>query len=338
MLFGALFSALILLRTGAEYWPHGAEKLNVPLATVNTFVLIASSVTVVMAWASLRLKDFAKFKLYMWLTFACGLGFMVIKAIEYSSKFSHHIYPSTDNFYATYFLLTGLARSARHRRHGGVRLLPGAGRQDVADRARALHQPDRGRRSLLALRRPGLDLPLPDPLSTVRRDMGGHTVEEIKQETRVYRNVFLALAAFTAITVAISYLDVSFGVALALALLVATVKGSLVACYFMHLLSERKLIYTVLWITVDLLPRADDPAPRHHPGIGGGLTMSLRIFHVLFVALSIALSAMVAGWGIQQYLTLGDRGGLWLAAFFFVVGLALVLYGAQYFKKLKELS
>ncbi len=108
MLFGALFSALILLRTGADYWPHGADKLNVPLATVNTFVLIASSVTVVMAWASLRLKEFGKAKMYLWATFACGLGFMVIKAIEYGSKFSHGITPATDNFYATYFLLTGL--------------------------------------------------------------------------------------------------------------------------------------------------------------------------------------------------------------------------------------
>ncbi len=80
--------------------------------------------------------------------------------------------------------------------------------------------------------------------------MGGHSVEEIKKETRIYRNVFFALGAFTIVTVAISYLDVSFGVALGLALLVATIKGSLVACYFMHLLSERKLIYTVLLITV----------------------------------------------------------------------------------------
>ena len=66
--------------------------------------------------------------------------------------------------------------------------------------------------------------------------------------------------------------------------------------------------------------------------------MSLRVFHVLFIALSIALSAMVAGWGVQQYLTLGDRGGLALAALFFVVGLALVLYGTKYFHKLKELG
>ena len=60
---------------------------------------------------------------------------------------------------------------------------------------------------------------------------------------------FTALAAFTAITVGISYMRVNFVLALTLALLVATIKGTLVACYFMHLLSERKLIYAVLLMT-----------------------------------------------------------------------------------------
>ena len=108
MLFGALFSSYVLLRSSAAEWPVGAELLNIPLATVNTFVLIASSVTVIMSWASLRLNDFGKYKLYMGLTFLCGLIFMVIKAFEYGSKFSHHIYPAKDNFYAIYFTLTGL--------------------------------------------------------------------------------------------------------------------------------------------------------------------------------------------------------------------------------------
>jgi cytochrome c oxidase subunit 3 len=108
MLFGALFSSLILLRTGAATWPHGYEILNVPLATVNTMVLISSSVTMVLSWAALRLGDFGKYRMWMATTFACGVGFMVIKTIEYSSKFEHHLYPSTDNFMATYFTLTGL--------------------------------------------------------------------------------------------------------------------------------------------------------------------------------------------------------------------------------------
>ena len=51
------------------------------------------------------------------------------------------------------------------------------------------------------------------------------------------------------ITVAISYLDLPVPMAVAVALLVASVKGALVACYFMHLIAERKLIYAVLLVT-----------------------------------------------------------------------------------------
>lgn len=108
MLFGALFSSLILLRSGAATWPHGWKLLNVPLATLNTFVLISSSVTVIMAWASLRLGNLKKARIYLGLTLLCGLGFMIIKTIEYTTKFKAGHFPSTDNFYATYFLMTGL--------------------------------------------------------------------------------------------------------------------------------------------------------------------------------------------------------------------------------------
>lgn len=108
MLFGALFSTLIILRTGAAEWPHGYKLLNVPLATLNTMVLISSSVSMVLAWAALRLNDFGKFRIWLGTTFGLGCVFLVIKAIEYGSKFSHHHYPSTDNFYATYFTMTGL--------------------------------------------------------------------------------------------------------------------------------------------------------------------------------------------------------------------------------------
>jgi cytochrome c oxidase subunit 4 len=54
----------------------------------------------------------------------------------------------------------------------------------------------------------------------------------------------------TVVTVAIARLHLSVPVAVAVALLVATVKGSLVACYFMHLISEKKLIYAVLALTL----------------------------------------------------------------------------------------
>src|SRR3990167_7133526 len=76
MLFGGLFSAYILLRTGVPDWPRGHELLNVPLATLNTIFLITSSVTMVMSWASLELKNISKYRLYMTLTILLALGFL----------------------------------------------------------------------------------------------------------------------------------------------------------------------------------------------------------------------------------------------------------------------
>lgn len=108
MLFGALFSSYILLRNGVPDWPHGRSLLNVPMATLNTFVLITSSMTMVMSWASLMTKNLSAYKKYMGTTVLLGLVFLVVKAIEYASKFEHHHFPSTNNFYGIYFTLTGL--------------------------------------------------------------------------------------------------------------------------------------------------------------------------------------------------------------------------------------
>ncbi len=108
MLFGALFSSYILLRSSAESWPRGWTFLNVPLATLNTFILIASSVTVVMAWSYLRLGDLKKGRIFIALTLLCGLGFLVVKAFEYTHEFQEHRLPGTNNFMAIYFTLTGL--------------------------------------------------------------------------------------------------------------------------------------------------------------------------------------------------------------------------------------
>jgi heme/copper-type cytochrome/quinol oxidase subunit 3 len=99
----------VLLRVGNPLWPHGYEAgLNIPLATVNTMVLITSSVTVVMAWYSLQLHDLARGRLYIGATIALALTFMVIKYFEYTAKFSHGIYPRSSTFFGVYFTMTGL--------------------------------------------------------------------------------------------------------------------------------------------------------------------------------------------------------------------------------------
>ena len=77
---------------------------------------------------------------------------------------------------------------------------------------------------------------------------GDHAVD-IDRHVRIYITVFVALMVLTVVTVTISRLHLPVPVAVTVALLVAIVKGSLVACYFMHLISEKKLIYTVLVVT-----------------------------------------------------------------------------------------
>ena len=110
MLFGALFSTYIILRTGDPTWMMHvkAAHLNIPLATINTAVLILSSITFVMSWVSLKKQDLSKFQLYMGITILCSIIFLVIKYFEYSAKFEAGHYPSTHNFYAVYFTMTGL--------------------------------------------------------------------------------------------------------------------------------------------------------------------------------------------------------------------------------------
>jgi heme/copper-type cytochrome/quinol oxidase subunit 3 len=108
MLFGSLFSAYTLLRTGAPFWPDQSAILNVPLATLNTVILISSSVTMVMAWAGAAAGNLSRYRTFMGLTLLGGASFLVVKVIEYSEKFSHGLYPSTNNFLALYFTLTGL--------------------------------------------------------------------------------------------------------------------------------------------------------------------------------------------------------------------------------------
>ena len=89
MLFGGLFSAYILLRTGAPVWPpigeHGSIihllKDTIPHATFNTVILILSSVTMVMAWVSLKQKDLNKYKLYLGTTIVCAIIFCTGLAI-----------------------------------------------------------------------------------------------------------------------------------------------------------------------------------------------------------------------------------------------------------------
>jgi cytochrome c oxidase subunit 3 len=120
MLFGALFSSYILLRVGAEpgAWPHGL--LNIPLGMCNTIVLICSSITVVMAWASLKMGNFARFKFFQSFTLLCAVIFICIKSYEYHDKFTHYEVQLKDNSTVVYHDEDGKTRSVQLGANGIV--------------------------------------------------------------------------------------------------------------------------------------------------------------------------------------------------------------------------
>ncbi len=81
--------------------------------------------------------------------------------------------------------------------------------------------------------------------------MGNHDSHaDIDRTVKTYIIVFVSLLVLTLVTVAVSRLHLPVAGAVTVALIVASIKGTLVAGYFMHLLSERKLIYWVLGFTV----------------------------------------------------------------------------------------
>jgi cytochrome c oxidase subunit 3 len=95
MFFAGLIGAYIVLRFGAAAWPathdvHLAEYLG----AINTAVLIASSITIVLALEASKQDDARTAKGWMVLTLVLGTIFLGVKAFEYNAKFSHGIYPA----------------------------------------------------------------------------------------------------------------------------------------------------------------------------------------------------------------------------------------------------
>jgi cytochrome c oxidase subunit 3 len=96
MFFTGLIGTYIVLRLGTPEgaWPKPSDvHLSEALGAINTFVLIFSSFTVVMAHSAIARGDSKKCLTYIAITFACGVIFMGIKAYEYSAKFAHGIMP-----------------------------------------------------------------------------------------------------------------------------------------------------------------------------------------------------------------------------------------------------
>lgn len=108
MLFGSLFSSYALLRSGAAEWPDQSAILNVPLATLNTLVLVGSSITIWRARLALSAGDWRRYRRQMAITVTLGVCFLAAKGFEYVEDVREGLTPSASNFLGLYFTLTGL--------------------------------------------------------------------------------------------------------------------------------------------------------------------------------------------------------------------------------------
>ena len=109
MLFGALFASYILIRTGSPSWPRGDTILDVPLATFNTIVLITSSVTMVMAWASLMRRTLRDVSDLHGRDDPARVRLPRGQVLRIQPPVPHRAnIPAHNNFLAIYFTLTGL--------------------------------------------------------------------------------------------------------------------------------------------------------------------------------------------------------------------------------------
>ena len=129
LLFGGLFLVYLIYRYKfAEDFFNASLDLNVLIGTINTIVLLTSSLTMAMSITATQKGDYKKAVWLMWITIFAALIFMVNKYFEWNAKIDHGLFPGMDHFnhleygerlfYFLYFMMTGL--HALHVIVGGV--------------------------------------------------------------------------------------------------------------------------------------------------------------------------------------------------------------------------
>jgi len=119
LLFGGLFLLYAVYRAANPQDFHfAATTLDTFLGTVNTLLLLTSSLTMALSIHALSRRKARSSLVWILLTLTAGIGFLVIKGFEWSAKFHHGLYPNADEllrhtpgeslFYGLYFAMTGL--------------------------------------------------------------------------------------------------------------------------------------------------------------------------------------------------------------------------------------
>ncbi len=108
VLFGGLIGTYLMSRLGSAGWPEMAAHLSVPIGTLNTFVLLTSSLTMVLAFAAAEKGDQKGMRTWLLWTVLLGLTFLVIKAFEWGSEIGAGFPLTAGGFWSFYYTMTGL--------------------------------------------------------------------------------------------------------------------------------------------------------------------------------------------------------------------------------------
>ncbi len=108
VLFGGLIGVYIMSRQGSAGWSAMAAHLSVPIGTLNTFVLLTSSLTMVLAFAAAEEGDQKGMRAWLLLTVLLGLTFLIIKAFEWGREIGAGFTPTAGGFWSFYYAMTGL--------------------------------------------------------------------------------------------------------------------------------------------------------------------------------------------------------------------------------------
>jgi heme/copper-type cytochrome/quinol oxidase subunit 3 len=106
--FGGLIGSYLAVRLAHPQWAEAAAHLSALIATINTVVLLTSSLTMVLAWDAVERQDEPAIRTNLGYTVALGLVFLLIKALEWHGKLSHGLLPSASGFWSFYYAMTGL--------------------------------------------------------------------------------------------------------------------------------------------------------------------------------------------------------------------------------------
>lgn len=108
MVFGGFITCYVLFRYAHGGWEEAAKHVNWKLGSLNTVVLLTSSLTMILALYSIHIEDIKGVKTFLTLTILLGVTFLVVKGFEYHAEFAEGFTPLSGLFWSFYFLMTGL--------------------------------------------------------------------------------------------------------------------------------------------------------------------------------------------------------------------------------------